>query len=67
MSELHESLARLLAGNQFTESPHGSNCGVGDHERALFRYAAATTKAVAVDTLIRPDPSPPVPQQSAKR
>ena len=34
---------------------------------AIGKPAAAATKAVAVETLIRPDPSPPVPQQSAKR
>ena len=34
---------------------------------AIGRPAAAATKAVTVETLIIPEPSPPVPQQSANR
>jgi hypothetical protein len=34
---------------------------------ATGRPAAAATKAAAVETLIEPEPSPPVPQLSANR
>jgi len=42
---LRARLLALLGGNQYTDLENRDGCS---HERALFRYAAATTKAVAM-------------------
>ena len=74
-ADLVEHVDALASGATSIRAPSASSTSADPHCELTLRLpclatgspAAAATKALAVETLIIPDPSPPVPQQSANR